>query len=221
MTEMPVQPTPSRRQKDPLPEGRRRVGWLLGIGIFVLPYVFVWWLLRKGHSTLSRVLGFGWLALALLVWIAGANAPPADALNTAGTAESSNAAPEESEAEKAARAADAQRRADEQKMRELRRSPEKFLTLENANGVKGGFDTVFMLSGTIRNSSDVVIKDARIDCNLFGPSGTQVGKVRQTLFEQIPAEGSRRFRELSMGFMGSSQVATYNCTITDAEALVP
>jgi hypothetical protein len=52
---------------------QRRVGFLLGIGIFLVPAVFVWFLLRRGHSALSRVLGFGWLALALVVWMAAIN----------------------------------------------------------------------------------------------------------------------------------------------------
>lgn len=43
----------------------RSVGFGLGIGIFLVPLVFVWFLLRKGHSTASRVIGFAWLALFL------------------------------------------------------------------------------------------------------------------------------------------------------------
>lgn len=43
----------------------RNVGFGLGLGIFLLPLVFVWFLLRKGHSTASRVIGFAWLALFL------------------------------------------------------------------------------------------------------------------------------------------------------------
>ncbi len=220
MTEMPVQPTPKRREKQPLPDGQRRVGWLLGIGIFILPYVFVWWLLRKGHSKLSRILGFGWLALVLLVVLLP-KPPAGETVNADGTPQVAVATPQETEAEKAERAADDQRRADEQEARELRRSPENFLTLESVNGVKGGFETILILSGSIGNRSDVVIKDVEIACDLFGPSGTKVGSVRQTLFEQIPANGSKRFTELSMGFMGSSQVANFNCSITDAEAMIP
>lgn len=44
----------------------RSVGFWLGLGIFLVPLVFVWFLLRQGHSTTSRVIGFAWLALALL-----------------------------------------------------------------------------------------------------------------------------------------------------------
>ena len=45
---------------------KRGVSVLLGLGILVLPIFFVWSLLRKGHSTTARFLGFGWLALGLL-----------------------------------------------------------------------------------------------------------------------------------------------------------
>jgi len=62
MTEAAVQPAPVRK-----------VGFLLGVGIVFLPIVFAWFLLRKGHSTLARVLGFGWLGLLV---IAALNTPP-------------------------------------------------------------------------------------------------------------------------------------------------
>lgn len=45
----------------------RSVGFWLGLGVFLFPIVFVWFLLRKGHSTTSRVIGFAWLAFALSV----------------------------------------------------------------------------------------------------------------------------------------------------------
>jgi hypothetical protein len=43
-------------------QAQRKVSLLLGLGIFFLPYIFAWFLLRRGYSTLSRILGFGWLA---------------------------------------------------------------------------------------------------------------------------------------------------------------
>lgn len=61
---------------------KRKVGILLGIGIFLLPIVFAWFTLRRGHSTLSRVVSFVWLALISMVWIgnmASAPAPPVKA----------------------------------------------------------------------------------------------------------------------------------------------
>ena len=39
----------------------RKVSFLLGMGIFFLPYIFAWYTLRKGHSTILRVTSFAWL----------------------------------------------------------------------------------------------------------------------------------------------------------------
>ncbi|HCP56592.1 MAG TPA: hypothetical protein DIU04_17890 [Pseudomonas sp.] len=40
------------------------------MGIFLVPVVFAWFLLRPGHSTASRVIGFAWLAF-ILIGVAG------------------------------------------------------------------------------------------------------------------------------------------------------
>ena len=48
----------------------RRVSVLLGFGIFLLPVVFAWFLARRGHSTLARVIGFGWFGIAVVAWLA-------------------------------------------------------------------------------------------------------------------------------------------------------
>lgn len=45
---------------------KRNVSFLLGLGIVFFPIVFVWFLLRKGHSALARIIGFGWLILGVL-----------------------------------------------------------------------------------------------------------------------------------------------------------
>ncbi len=43
----------------------RKVSILLGIGIFFIPLIFAWFTLRKGHSTLARVLSFVWLIASI------------------------------------------------------------------------------------------------------------------------------------------------------------
>lgn len=45
----------------------RKVSPPLLIGILFVPGIFVWFLLRRGHSPLSRTLGFGWATLLLLL----------------------------------------------------------------------------------------------------------------------------------------------------------
>lgn len=53
-------------QAQPRAQVVRSVGFWLGVGILLFPIVFVWFLLRQGHSTASRVIGFAWLALVLV-----------------------------------------------------------------------------------------------------------------------------------------------------------
>lgn len=53
-------------QKEP-----RRVSTPLGIGIALAPFVFAWFLLREGYSSLARAVGFGWLAFFVLGYVAG------------------------------------------------------------------------------------------------------------------------------------------------------
>lgn len=49
----------------------RSVGFWLGVGIFLFPVICVWFLLRQGHSTTSRVIGFAWLAVVLVAMASG------------------------------------------------------------------------------------------------------------------------------------------------------
>lgn len=44
-----------------MPKIERSVSILLGIGIFIMPYVFAWFTLREGYSKPARFISFGWL----------------------------------------------------------------------------------------------------------------------------------------------------------------
>ena len=114
----------------------------------------------------------------ILLSIAAGNHSSTDGQSTTQT----TSAPVESEEDRAARAA-------EERMRDIQRSPEKYLELTEAHGVKAGFETVFMLSGRIQNPTEIDIKDPRISCDLFGESGTRIGDVTETLLQIIPAGG--------------------------------
>jgi hypothetical protein len=43
----------------------REMGILLSLGILILPHVFTWFTLREGHSKVSRVTAFSWLAIII------------------------------------------------------------------------------------------------------------------------------------------------------------
>lgn len=51
----------------------------LAIGILLLPYLFVWFLLRQGHTRLARTLGFAWTGLVLFLAFAAPFGGPAGA----------------------------------------------------------------------------------------------------------------------------------------------
>ncbi|OOG87804.1 hypothetical protein B0E42_07145 [Pseudomonas sp. A25(2017)] len=44
----------------------RPVGMLLGIGIFLMPLVFSWFTLRKGHTAKAKIISFAWLVISLV-----------------------------------------------------------------------------------------------------------------------------------------------------------
>lgn len=47
----------------------RRVSTRLKIGVIFLPLVFAWFLLRRGYSSLARVLAFGWFGVGFLLFL--------------------------------------------------------------------------------------------------------------------------------------------------------
>jgi hypothetical protein len=53
-------------------DDQQRVGPLLAIGIFAIPVVFVWLLLRPGYSIGARLAGFAWLLAMVAVGAVGA-----------------------------------------------------------------------------------------------------------------------------------------------------
>lgn len=50
-----------------MPKFERRVSILLGIGIFIMPYIFAWFTLREGYSKLARFISFGWLLFLVFI----------------------------------------------------------------------------------------------------------------------------------------------------------
>ncbi|MCY1421097.1 TRNA-anti-like protein [compost metagenome] len=77
----PIARQPAPAQAQPRVQVIRSVGFWLGVGILLFPIVFVWFLLRQGHSTTSRVIGFAWLAL-MLVGMATSERSPSRAVSS-------------------------------------------------------------------------------------------------------------------------------------------
>lgn len=77
---MPVNQQPPvnfSAQANPIPT--KKVGILLGIGILFVPYIFSWFTLQKGYSSLAKIVSFGWLGVVLLMFVSTSrNAAPKD-----------------------------------------------------------------------------------------------------------------------------------------------
>lgn len=48
----------------------RSVSFLLGFGIFWMPYIFAWFTLRSGYSSTTRWISFIWMVFVLLIVMA-------------------------------------------------------------------------------------------------------------------------------------------------------
>lgn len=64
----------------------------------------------------------------------------------------------------------------------------------------------------IRNGSDAPIKDVRIECNHFAPSGTKIDSNSRTIYEIVRAHETLRKSDVNMGFI-NSQAKSSTCVI--------
>jgi len=64
-------PLPIYNQQNPSPNNpvvaQGRMTFLLGLGIFFMPYIFAWFTLRDGYKVISRVVSFVWLLIVVVV----------------------------------------------------------------------------------------------------------------------------------------------------------
>lgn len=67
MTKIPPEVPASLRDGLRAADCDRKVSVPLAIGIVLLPGLFVWFLLRAGHSTRARAVGFGWVGFLILL----------------------------------------------------------------------------------------------------------------------------------------------------------
>ena len=86
--------------------------------------------------------------------------------------------------------------------------------LEKYEWKKGGFDSIMMLTATIKNEGTRDVKDIEIKCKHASNSGTKIDSNTKVIFEIVKAGKSLRIKDFSMGFI-HSQAASTSCEITD------
>lgn len=94
-------------------------------------------------------------------------------------------------------------------------NPERALEITRYQGRKGGFGSVLLVSLTVKNKAAFPIRDFELKCVHQGPSGSDMDMNVRTVYERIPAHGSKHIPEVSMGFI-HSQATSSRCEITDA-----
>lgn len=81
-------PNPSVKPAEPT---ERKVSLLLGLGILLLPVIFTWFTLRKGHSMMARALSFAWLFLLIAISFAdGIDPTPPSSASSSSSSSSEN-----------------------------------------------------------------------------------------------------------------------------------
>lgn len=122
-------------------------------------------------------------------------------------------------AEQQARLQEENERAEaERQARAQRRSPEQYVEITSFNWSKTGFGSVMEARFNIYNPLEFDVKDIEITCRHFANSGTMIDKNTRTIYEIIPAGGSRFFNDFNMGFI-HSQAERSRCEVTSATAL--
>jgi hypothetical protein len=62
----------------------------------------------------------------------------------------------------------------------------------------------------VTNRNDHDVKDLDVKCTMHAPSGTVLGEARRTVYDVVPAEADRTFRDFNMGII-HSQANTARC----------
>lgn len=81
---------------------------------------------------------------------------------------------------------------------------------------KGGFGSVMVADFTLKNVSNLALRDFRLECELQGNSGTLVNTKRITLFEKLGPQATRTIRDVNVGFI-NSQAARASCEAVEAK----
>lgn len=75
---------------------------------------------------------------------------------------------------------------------------------------------VAVLTLTIKNTSDIWLKDASILCEFYGQSGTKLGDARRTAYREFPPKKTTTVREMNFGFV-HQEADRVRCHATSAE----
>ncbi len=96
----------------------------------------------------------------------------------------------------------------------MRRNPERFVTVTDFSWTKDGFGSVMEVDLTIKSTLPFRVKDIEVKCTHAANSGTAIDSNRRTIYEVIGAGETRTFRGFNMGFIHPQAVSSV-CEVVD------
>lgn len=90
------------------------------------------------------------------------------------------------------------------------------LSIKNFTWQKGGFGSVMTADFAFENKGDYDVKDITVRCTLVAASGTTIDSNTRTIYELVPARGTKAVKNFNMGFI-NSQAARSGCNVMNAE----
>ncbi|QOG20412.1 hypothetical protein [Bradyrhizobium sp. SEMIA] len=114
----------------------------------------------------------------------------------------------------------AEKRAAELKaeLAELQRPVTDRMDITDQSWEKGGFNSVGIMNFTIKNGNAYAVKDVTVSCRFFGKSGTLLNDNSQTVYDIVPANATKRFTKVNVGFI-NSQAQRGGCDLKNARRL--
>jgi len=79
-----------------------------------------------------------------------------------------------------------------------------------------GFGNILEATFTITNNNERALTDINITCTTYAQSGTQLSKVRHTLYNNFPAKHITTIKDANLGFI-NSQTHKVGCHIADVD----
>jgi hypothetical protein len=98
---------------------------------------------------------------------------------------------------------------------EEQQPPDRRMSLTGQSWSTGGFDSVGLMTFTVKNDNPYPIKDFVVSCRFHGNSGTHLGDREHRVYETVKAKTSRTFAKVNIGFI-PSQSARGGCSLVSA-----
>jgi hypothetical protein len=98
--------------------------------------------------------------------------------------------------------------------RDLHREIASKLSISRFTLKKGGYGSLFLIDLHIKNSSVYDVRDLKITCQSFGPSGTAIAVNKKTIFQSFPVGKTKHVYDFDMGYL-HPQAARAFCEISD------